>query len=151
MARHTARDIANWLLMWADAQEGDDAGVTNLKLQKLLYYSQGHFLAERGEALFDDPIEAWAHGPVVKSEYHRLKGYSNGAIDVDDVVPDDFDWGAYRDVEQHLMAVWNTYGQYAAWALREKTHKEAPWLNAFNGDHNVQITQDALRDFFATR
>lgn len=149
MARHSARDIANWLLMWAEAQEGDDAGLTNLKLQKLLYYAQGHFLGERGDALFSDPIEAWAHGPVVKAEYHRLKGYGNGAIDVDEAVTDDFNWDDFRDVEQHLIAVWNTYGQYAAWALREKTHREAPWLNAFNGERNVLITEDALRDFFS--
>lgn len=148
MARHTAREMANWFLLWADLQEGDDAGLTNLKLQKLLYYAQGHFLADHDEPLFDDRIYAWAHGPVVKSEYHRLKTYGNGAIDVDEAVPDDFNWDDYRDVEDHLIAVWNTYGKYAAWALREKTHKEAPWLDAFNGERNVEITHDALRDFF---
>lgn len=151
MATHTARDIANWLLMWAEAQEGDDAGLTNLKLQKLLYYAQGHLLGKSGEPLFADPIEAWAHGPVVKNEYHRLKVYGNGAIDVDSAVPDDFNWDDYRDVEAHLIAVWNTYGKYAAWVLREMTHKEAPWLNAFNGEHNVPITREALQDFFTAR
>lgn len=151
MARHAASAIANWLLMWADGQGDEDGGVglSNLKLQKLLYYAQGHHLGKYGEALFADPIEAWAHGPVVKSEYHRLKGYGNGLIDVDSVVDDDFDWGDYRDVEQHLIAVWNTYGGYEAWALREMTHREAPWLDAFNGERNVCISEDALRSFFS--
>ncbi|MBO9522132.1 MAG: SocA family protein [Nocardioidaceae bacterium] len=146
---HTARDIANWFLAWADELEGDDAGLTNLKLQKLLYYAQGHYLARSGTALFADPIEAWAHGPVVKSEYHRLKLYGNGAIDVDNAIPEDFDWDTFRDVEDHLIRVWNSYGKYAAWALREKTHREAPWLDAFiAGERNIVIPQDALRTYF---
>lgn len=149
MARRTARDIANWLLMWAEAQEGEDAGMTNLKLQKLLYYAQGHFLGEHGQPLFGEPIEAWAHGPVVKGEYHRLKHFGNGAIDTDEAVPETFNWDDYRDVEQHLVSIWTTYGHYAAWALREKTHREAPWRDAFNGERGVVITTEALSDFFA--
>ena len=146
-----ATDIANWFLMWADDEEGEDAGLTNLKLQKLLYYAQGHHLGAKGHPLFEDEIQAWAHGPVVPSEYHRLKVYGRGPIDVDAAVGGTFDWDDYRDVEDHLIRVWNTYGKYAAWALREKTHREAPWLNAFNDqERHIVISHEAMRGFFAT-
>lgn len=149
MALRSARDISNWLLMWADEEEGEDAGLTNLKLQKLLYYAQGHYLAQAGTPLFRDTIQAWAHGPVVPSEYHRLKAYGSGPISLDAASPEDFDWDAYRDIEGHLIKVWNTYGKYAAWALREKTHQEAPWLDAFDAAaHNVVISNDSMERFF---
>lgn len=146
---YTARQISDWFLVWAADEEGDDAGLTNLKLQKLLYYAQGTFLGMYGKPLFTDEIEAWAHGPVVRSEYHRLKAAGGGPIDVDRTVADGFDWDDYRDVEQHLIGVWNTYGKYAAWALREKTHREAPWREAFSeNDFYKVISKRSIEEYF---
>jgi len=44
-ARYSAELVARWFAAWAEAE---DAEVSNLKLQKLLYDAQGHHLAERG-------------------------------------------------------------------------------------------------------
>lgn len=147
MTTHTAREIASWFLAWGEQNE---ATMSNLKLQKLLYYAQGHYLGEHGVSLFDDDIEAWAHGPVVRSVYHELKQYANGAIDVDEAVGEDSSWDDFRDVEEHLMAVWNSYGKYEAWALRNRTHREAPWKSTF--EHSTRylvISHDSMREFFA--
>lgn len=100
MAAHTARQVAEWFLVWGEQNEGT---LSNLKVQKLLYYAQGHYLGEHGVSLFDDPVQAWAHGPVVKSVYHDLKRFGSDAVDVDLVVSDSFDWDDYRDVEDCLM------------------------------------------------
>lgn len=128
---HTANDIADWFLAWAEAE---DAELSNLKLQKLLYYAQAHHLGQTGTALFGDPIEAWAHGPVVPAIYRKFKRYGKNPIDPDKALPGSFSWDDYRDVEDHLIAVWNTYGKYSAWALREKTHREMPWRETFDHD-----------------
>lgn len=147
MAPHTARSTANWLLAWAEQNE---AGMSNLKLQKVLYYAQGHYLGETGLPLFNDDIEAWVHGPVVRDVYHDLKRFGNADIDVDATVGDDFGWDDFRDVEQHLMRVWNTYGKYEAWALRNRIHSESPWKSTFeHGVRNLVIPTDSMRDFFA--
>ncbi len=74
MTTFRARDIARWFIAWA---ENVDAEVSNLKLQKLLYYAQGHRLGATGEPLFSDPIQAWAHGPVVAEVYHAYKEESD--------------------------------------------------------------------------
>ncbi|MDN6428433.1 MAG: DUF4065 domain-containing protein [Propionibacterium sp.] len=143
---HRANDIANWFLAWADA---NDAEISNLKMQKLLYYAQGHSLRESGSLLFQDQIQAWAHGPVVPSLYHRFKAYGKLPIDADAEVPDGFDWDDFQDAQDLLMRVWNTYGSQEAWALRNKTHHESPWIDAFNsGEHNCVITAESMRDFF---
>lgn len=147
MTKHTAREIVDWFLAWGEQNE---ATLSNLKLQKLLYYVQGHHLGEHGTPVFDDKIEAWAHGPVVRSVYHDLKQFGNGAIDPDVAISDDFDWDDFRDIEGDLMRVWNTYGKYEAWALRNRTHREAPWKSTFeDGKKYLVISQDVMRDFFS--
>ena len=75
MANHTASEVAKWFLAYNRdvlAEEGGEY-ISNLKLQKLLYYAQGSFLAVTDSPLFDDPIVAWQHGPVVESVYHEYK------------------------------------------------------------------------------
>lgn len=49
--------------------------VTNLKLQKILYYVQGYFLAKFDRPLFPDEIQAWKFGPVVPSVYYEFSSY----------------------------------------------------------------------------
>jgi uncharacterized phage-associated protein len=66
-----AIDVANYFLSKADPEAGDV--ISNLKLQKLLYYAQGFHLAIYGERLFIEQIKAWKHGPVVPDIYHHFK------------------------------------------------------------------------------
>lgn len=148
MTNHTADSIARWFIAWAEAEEAD---LSNLKLQKLLYYAQGHYLGITGQPLFDDDLQAWAHGPVVPAVYRSFKSAGSGPIDPDEVLTDDFNWDEYADVQQHLMKVWNTYGAIAAWSLRNRTHREAPWVTTFDSsERNAVIGKDKLRAFFAT-
>jgi hypothetical protein len=59
--KYPAMTIAKWFVAWAEAGDAD-ADLSNLKLQKLLYYAQGHYLARTGTPLFPETIEA---GPTV--------------------------------------------------------------------------------------
>ena len=148
---YAAIDVARWFVAWADDDPESEAQLTNLKLQKLLYYAQGHWLANHDEPLFADPIQAWAHGPVVPAVYHEFKHFGSGAIDAEQVLGDEFDWGDFADVDAHLVSVWNTYGQYAAWALRQRTHRESPWRDAFDEDaRGTVISNEALKAHFAS-
>src|SRR5262245_32067863 len=78
----SAKQVAKtYLDLAASGPEADP--ISNLRLQKLLYYAQGWSLAQRGVALFPDKIEAWALGPVVPNVYHPLKSFGAGAIPAD--------------------------------------------------------------------
>ena len=72
-------DIANWFLNENRRQMNfeDSEYITNLKLQKLLYYAQGHYLAEQNTPLFNENFLAWEHGPVIRKIYDKYK--TNGA------------------------------------------------------------------------
>jgi uncharacterized phage-associated protein len=62
-ARYSAFDIAQYFL-WK-AQESNQELLSNMKLQKLVYYAQGLHLALNDAPLFKGKIEAWTYGPVV--------------------------------------------------------------------------------------
>lgn len=60
-------DIANKLLLKTEEVSNGEELMTNMKLQKMLYYQQGLHLAYFGTPLFDEDLEAWMYGPVVPS------------------------------------------------------------------------------------
>jgi uncharacterized phage-associated protein len=139
-----ASKVALYFLSKVDEDVGD--GISNLKLQKLVYYAQAYHLAMFDEPLFDDPVEAWAHGPVVPELYRYYKGFGSGNIPA----PDDFNAEDYDARSAELMdEVYEVFGQYSAWKLRNLTHQERPWIEAYeDGTRGRVITQGAMRDFY---
>jgi uncharacterized phage-associated protein len=147
-APYPAQTVAKWFIAWAEA-EGEE--LSNLKLQKLLYYAQGHFSAERQRLLFSDQIQAWSHGPVVPDVYHEYKGCGSSTIELSQ--DDPFTWDEVdRETAELLSKVWNTYGGFSAGRLRNMTHAEPPWRAHFRpGEHGIGIPQEEIRDYFTTR
>ena len=125
MASTTAKAVADFFLNFVH-KHGDV--LTNLKLQKLVYYAQAWHLALKGKPLFDDEIQAWVHGPVVPSLYVRFKKYRW------EVVTEKPNWPDLPDpVCKHLVEVFSVYGKFSAWDLERMTHQELPWQNARKG------------------
>lgn len=60
-------NVAELIINYFNEQE--EPYISNLILNKLLYFAQGHCLAETGRPLFDDDFEAWEYGPVIPSFY----------------------------------------------------------------------------------
>lgn len=143
----TAHDVANYFLTLLDVDSGDS--ITNLKMQKLVYYAQGFHLAMTGQPLFEEPIEAWKHGPVVPDLYHALKVHVDQPI----VRPESFDADAVLSPEQRelLDEVYRVYGQFSAWKLRDLTHEETPWKAAYERAPSSVISHESLKAFFSTQ
>ena len=137
----TVHDIARYFLALQD-EAGED--ISNLKLQKLCYYAQGFGLALLDRPLFSDRIKAWAHGPVIPDLWHRYREYGDGSIPR----VTDLDLDLYPpEVRELLDEVYEVYGQFAAWKLREMTHDEPPWSQT---EPNEEIAHDKLREYFLT-
>lgn len=49
--------------------------LTNMHLQKMVFFAHAAYFKKYGKPLFSDPVVAWQHGPVVVSLYHKLKQY----------------------------------------------------------------------------
>lgn len=141
---HKACDIAKYLLSLVDQDAGDS--LTNLKLQKLLYYAQGFHLAIFGKALFREDIEAWEYGPVVPSLYHSLKKFGSEQItQIGDGSPAP---SLTKNEIQLLNEVNLVYGQFSALKLMRMTHEEPPWREVHRG---AVISHRSMQDYFKTR
>lgn len=138
----TALDIANHFLGFTN--EAQEETLTHLKLQKLLYYAQGFHLAGQKRPLFDEQIEAWEHGPVVRSVYDRFKDYK--ANPLPKAAPHPAPLPQY--VRDLLESVYIEYGQYDAWRLREMTHEERPWQEAIRKGKNTPLNPETMQIHF---
>lgn len=142
---HNVIDIANKIVCSTDTERGDT--ISNLKLQKLLYYMQGYWLAFFNKPLFNEDIIAWMYGPVVKEAYSYFKEYGSASIDVTKV--NDPDIGDFSDEEWDLFnSVLIEYGQFSAVKLMDMTHNELPWRST---PINEVISHKLMKDFFETQ
>ena len=119
----SAIDLAKYVVWYTDKQ---GVPITNLKLQKLLYYIQGAHLRELGRVLFHDVIEAWEYGPVVRSVYIHYCGY--GALNLR---PNEGDENLCNSIPQESRNViedeLEKKMQWSARRLVHKSHQEDPW------------------------
>ncbi len=137
--------VADYILRSQDHEEPD---ITKLKLQKLLYYTQGFFLAEFDKPLFDDEIEAWDHGPVVPNVWNHFSSIKGNLLEVPE---QDIDLHLNEEEKQSLDEVIELHSQYSAWALREMSHNEEPCIIAYNNGKGTVIPQDEIKIFFKTK
>jgi uncharacterized phage-associated protein len=145
-------EIARLLVRLAVNEEEPDF-LTHLRLQKLLYYVQAWSLVQREAPMFEERIEAWANGPIVRDLYSRLAANGRGPI-----LPEDVDAEGEIDLaddeRDFVSQVWYSYKGYSASRLWEMTHEEDPWINARKGygpaDRcDVEITHEAMRAYFS--
>ena len=70
----TALQLAEYTIRRATSSE---VPITNLKLQKTLYYLQGYSLRALNDPAFNEAIRHWQYGPVVPTVYFAYS--ANGA------------------------------------------------------------------------
>ena len=106
-------DIAKYFLLKGDNEE--ESGICNLKLQKLLYYAQGFYLALFELPLFESKIEAWRHGPVCPEVYHKYKNHGGNLISA----PKNFEPSSLfsQSLIEFLDEVYEVFGQFSACLL----------------------------------
>lgn len=139
----TCYEVADYFLAQADPEAGDV--ISNLVIQKLVYYAQGFHLALFDAPLFHEPIMKWQHGPVVPDLYHKYKGHGSAPIPA----TEGLDLSKYPDeVRELLDEVYAEFGQYSAWKLRDLTHDEPLW-NKTEASKPYSLAD--MRDYFKTR
>jgi uncharacterized phage-associated protein len=154
---YTPQQIANYFIDRAKA-EGRELG--QLKLMKLVYIAYGWVLALTGRRLFDEPIRAWKHGPVMRTLYDEFKRFRSGPITAH-ATEYDLDTGEQivptvpREDEETTMIldkVWAAYKAFSGWSLRNKTHEpDTPWTTTYYelGENSV-ISDTLIASHFRT-
>lgn len=133
--------------------------LSHLKLQKLLYYTEGLHLAYFGKSIITDEFEAWAHGPVSRKIYDELKDISilhkeiswkdNGQYDPEV----ELQKALTQDQYDLVCDVLNEYTVLTSRQLEDLSHSESPWLEARRGVQegdrcNVNISKKTMRSYY---
>lgn len=137
-------DCANFFI--EISKKNEDFDMTNMKLNKLLYFAKGIHLARTGKLLFEQSVQAWQHGPVIPCIYFKYNecGY-NPILSVDDYSYDTFS----SEELNTLIDVMREYGKYSAGTLRNMTHKpDTPWTSSYVEGEKIVIPDEALKNFF---
>lgn len=153
---YSSLEIANEFLKLA---QRDNASLTQMQLQKLVYLAHGYFLADNGEPLVEDAVEAWDYGTVFPKLREATKQYGK------EPVAELISWGdgqlfskspkkvasaalsaKARDV---IERVWSAYGKFPAFKLSALTHdRDGPWAEAYVERENRVIPDSAIRKYF---
>ncbi|HET9947165.1 MAG TPA: type II toxin-antitoxin system antitoxin SocA domain-containing protein [Patescibacteria group bacterium] len=152
-SKYTALQIARYFIKKSES-EPDRAKLTNLKLQKILYYAQGWYLANFKKPLFNDRIEAWKYGPAIRVVYQEFKNNGNAVIqeNIEDWEIKEID----KITKAFLDEVWNVYGKYSGSDLVSLTHSEIPYKEARDtikeGDYSdIEISTLSMQNFFSEK
>lgn len=137
-----AEELAAFLIAYSIKQS---CLISNLKLQKLLYFAQCYALISENRKLFDEPIEAWAFGPVVPDVYILYKQYGGASIlrlarNTEPISKKD---------RQILIAVFDQFKNWSATDLTQLTLSQRPWQDAYNEGRKNEITISAIKSFFS--
>jgi uncharacterized phage-associated protein len=141
--------------------EAENIPLTNLQLQKIIFFAHGSHLARFQLPLVLNRFEAWEHGPVIPELYHALKQCGDRAIrsavtrydlesGTDLVVRADFPGRTCQHLEEMLLF----YGRMDPWELVKLSHvPDGPWartLEHSKGAANFSLVIDPqlIKDFF---
>lgn len=95
--------------------------IDEMKLHKLLYFTQRESIIQTGEPMFEDCFEAWKYGPVMVSIRQK---YKNDALHEE----------LSSQVKEYYRKVFNTvfeiYALKDSWSLSSITHGEYAWQEA---------------------
>lgn len=147
----TAAIVADYLLL--KAQESGKS-LTNKKLQKLLYYTQAWSVTLKNEPMFSDAIEAWIHGPAIRSVYSDYKEF--GFSPIVKKLNKNKILAAIGPRAAFIDLVWNVYAKRDSAYLEQLTHSEDPWMHAREGletneGSSREITLDSMKVFYSQK
>ena len=139
----SAEDATKAILEWS-VRNG--CGITNLRLNLLLYFVQAYFLAlsDGREKCFPEKIEARAYGAVVPDVYSDYRCY--GSLYIPHVTAKGKD--VSRRDRQAIEAVAEHFSKLDDNELSELVLKQTPWRNAFYPYYFQEITVKSIADFF---
>lgn len=156
---YNALDVARYII---NKSNTSGCALSNLKLQKVLYFVQANFLVNTDDnhPCFANRIEAWDFGPVIPDVYHEFKRYGSSNIPYIEEYTDFSDglWNSatkkYSDSiimdedKPKIDEMVQMCEPYTATALVNITHNQRPWKDAYSRGYNMEITNDAILEYY---
>lgn len=137
---HDAMEVAEYVLSYCENEIKHP--ITNLQLQKFLYYIQGTNLLLTGKPMFDNDIIAWQYGPVVPDVYYYYSNYNSKEIS--NVSTDGKNFTKYE--KKIIKSVVNKLIGVYIWDIVKETHKQKPWID--NERIRNKISTSEIKSWF---
>lgn len=135
--------IASYIIGWCYE---NNIAITNLKLQKLLYFTQGFFYKIKHQKLISDDFYAWQLGPVIPEIYYKYSIYSASNIPRESMPLLD------NDTCNCLNMILSHVAFLPAWQLVEKSHQEDPWKYNYEIFGNKsKIPFESIKNYYGAK
>lgn len=153
------RKIANAVL---DQSAARSFAITNMALNKIVYFAHGWHLAIYDRPLVDSRFEAWQYGPVHPQLYRQFKSFGDKPI-TSRALRVDLETGqsipvTYKfetEVSQHIERIVDFYGEMPAGRLSAISHEQgAPWdlvWNAAGSSPGMALDDQVTREFYKSK
>ena len=144
-AQHSAVAIADKIILLSLE---DEVLITPMQVQKLTYFCHAWMLGLGNGPLFQDAVESWQYGPVIRAVYHALKQHGRNRI-TEPILDRP---AVFAEVEERIIRViWRQYGQMDGIGLSRMTHATgSPWDQTYKKEKRSQIIHNhVIRDYYA--
>lgn len=151
-------DVSRYIVNYSNEKK---YSISNLKLQKLLYYVQAYFLYKKKEPCYKAKIEAWKFGPVVPEAYEEFKKYGASEIpkinnyyeiteNNNEIVVEciGYKTDINQEDEKRIKEVVDDFSSYSAAKIIRLSHNQKPWIDAYKKGVKSEITLEAISDYF---
>lgn len=145
-------DIARFVINYCN-----DKGysISNLRLQKLLYFIQAYYLGVKNKAaLFGEDFEAWDFGPVIPCVYHEYKSFGGNDIPkissyFKGIIPVKYDANLISRADRNnITHVIELFRNISTSKMVSITHGQEPWIKAYNNALNKTIDKKDIKKYF---
>lgn len=133
-------DISKYIIYYSNEK---NYGITNLRLQKVLYFVQLYFMKILGTRCFGASLVAWDFGPVVPEIFRKYERFGGGQIC--DYRNPHVTFGNKID-RQIVEGVIDLLSSYTTSRLVEITQNQYPYQHAF-GNWRREISIQSMKDF----
>ena len=155
-------DVCRYIINYSNEKE---YGISNLKLQKILYFVQAYYLCfshSKGRCFRED-IVAWEIGSVVPKAYCEYSGYGCGNIPE---IHSYFVYGTslwntvrvpyssemiHKGDKAAIRSVIDKFADYSSVDLMQLTQDQSPWMVAYQQGIGTVILDRCIREYFAQK
>lgn len=126
--RNIERDILKNSYYMVNLFQLDNKTITNLKLQKLMYFVEALYMNKTGDnELYDEDWVAWNYGPVSKRLYNFYKKF--GSMQISLTRNEVSEGNSISNTNKEIIkTIYSSFGQLSAFQLVSITHMVgSPW------------------------
>lgn len=141
--KYNLNTVTNFIINYSNYHKLD---ISNLKLQKILYFVQSQFIVNTQQVCFAEPIYASSFGPIVKPVYNYFKHY--GISDINILMPGKPKQTIAKQDQDLIINVLRQSAKYTDTDLLHIIYQQTPFKIAQNNTTKIIDIND-LYQFFA--